>query len=161
MHSWSDGVAQMRQRVRRGVETGPRLLEMEQRGGELSQTMQRLAERLMRRDEQRRISLLLGLTQELMAQIAGRLERALPAVEMPESPHRGEQMGRLAHLPAQFQGPGIRGPHPGRSVTFCSDEQFAQRDQKLEFLSGRLHVIGEGARELQTPSQMSDRLQIG
>ena len=70
-------------------------------------------------------------------------------------------MGRFAHLPAQLQRPGVRGPHLRRSGTLRGDERFAQSDQKLQFLSGRLRGVGQLARELQSSGQMSDRFQIG
>src|ERR671918_244314 len=78
---------------------------MNQRIGEFTQAIHGLAERLMGCDEQHRIAVLLGQAQELIAQIAGRPERVLATVEVPQSPDRREQMGRFAHSHLKLQFP--------------------------------------------------------
>ena len=76
-YAWSDGVAEMGRRVELALETRPPLLQMVERCGEFSQMVERAAERLMRRQEQHRIGLLLSQAQKLIGQIAGRLAGAL------------------------------------------------------------------------------------
>jgi hypothetical protein len=137
-------------RVQPVLQISPPLLQMNQCGCEFPQMIQRAAERLMRRQEQHWIVVLLSQTQKLIGQFAGRLARALTQVEVPEPPNCRKQMGRFADFSAQLQRPGVRRRRLGSSVTLCGDERFAQSNLKLEFLSGRVQGIGERARDLVT-----------
>jgi hypothetical protein len=92
LDAWVDAIAKMRRGGQLGVETRPRLLQMGQRGGELPQIIQRVAERLMGGQEQHRIAVPLGQALKVIAQIARGLQSASAAVKVPQPPHRGEQM---------------------------------------------------------------------
>ena len=115
----------------------------------------------MGRDEQHRIGVLLGLTQQLMAQIARLPKRALPAVEVPESPDIVGNRWGVSPTFCDSSSARVSGSRLRRAVTFCGNEGFAQGHPKLQFLSGGLHGIGKRPREFQALGQMSNRLQIG
>src|SRR5262245_11174670 len=80
-----------------GVEEREALLQMRVRKAQFAQQEPSSPQRVVRLQKARRVVSLLRQLQTLLAQLARRLVRPPPVVELPESTQDGEELGRLAH----------------------------------------------------------------
>src|SRR5262245_41853679 len=83
------------------------LLQVRAREGQLSGEEIGGPERVVPLDQARRVVPLLRQLETLLSQLARRLVRAAPVVELPESPQDGEPLRRLAHAVTQHPRTGV------------------------------------------------------
>ena len=109
----------------------------------------------------RRVVSLLRQLQTLLPQLARRLVRPPPVIELPESPQDGEELGRLAHALTERPRPGIGVFRLGGGKALRDHQRRAQGGLQEELLLDALGGLRERLEHREPRRQVADRLQVG
>ena len=138
-----------------GVVEGNALLQVRAGRGKLSQTEQGRPQRIVGLQEESRVLHALGQAQELLPQLARRLELRPHQIKHPQSPQHREELRGLPHLLAQLPRPGVGLFHFRGRIALGGHQRRAQGELQRQFLLGALGGVRQGLEQLQPLGEVS------